>query len=140
MRAKILAGLGFALLLATSPSLAQQTSTAGTIASPAVIAAGLTFQQVLASVPSNNRHSLSIQNNNPTDNCNIILVGGGSPWVAGDTTSTARTINGVSVTGAKASILLLPGGSYTRYYPFIPPEQILGTCASTGDSLYVDTQ
>jgi hypothetical protein len=139
MRKTILAGLCFALLFA-APSFAQQTATSGTIASPAIIATGLTFQQVLASVQSNNRHSLTIENNNATDNCNIILVGVGSPWLVGDTTSTTHTINGVSFTGAKASILLLPGGSYTRYYPFIPPEQILGTCTTTGDSLYVDTQ
>jgi len=117
-----------------------QTNTATTTAAPIKITTGLTYQQVMPLVQSNNRHSISIQNNNATDNCELIIVGAGSPWLAGDTTATSRTINSVSMTGAQASILLLPGGSYTRYYPFIPSDQILGTCASTGDSLYVDTQ
>ena len=42
---------------------------------------------------------------------------------------------------AQAAILLQPGQSYTRYWPFVPNDQILGTCTtSSSDSLYVDTQ
>lgn len=138
MQRKILAACLFALF--ATQAVAQQTSTSITAPFPTKITTGLTYQQLLAAVTMNNRHSLTIQNNNTTDNCQIIVVGANSPWLVGDTTSTARTVNGTSITGAQASILLFPGGSYTRYYPFIPPDQILGTCATTGDSLYIDTQ
>jgi hypothetical protein len=38
------------------------------------------------------------------------------------------------------SILLLPGGSYTRYYPYVPADAIHATCTTTNDTLYIDTQ
>ena len=107
----------------------------GTNAVPAKITTGLTFQVLLAAVST--RLSITIQNNNAADACNIIV---GGPWAAADTTSTARTINGISLTGAQASIALAAGQSYTRYYPLVPNDQILGTCTTTGDSIYVDTQ
>jgi hypothetical protein len=131
-----------ALLVSTSLAHAQDsppTPALRTVPAPVKITTGLTFQQLLPAVPVNSlaRRSLTIENNNATDSCNIII---GGPWAAGDTTSTARTINSVSLTGAQASILLLAAGSYTRYYPYTPGDIILGTCTSTGDSLYVDTQ
>ena len=139
MKQRAFCAVLFAWLLISHAS-AQQVATIPTIASPILITAGLTYQQVLSAVSLNNRHSITIQNNNTTDNCELIVVGVGSPWLVGDTTTTARTINSVSFTALKASIVLTPGQSYTRYYPFIPSDQILGTCATTGDSLYVDTQ
>lgn len=133
---RILAALCFASL--TGSALAgEPVITATTIPLPAIVAAGLTYQQLLPQALSGSRNSLTIQNNNATDNCEIIV---GGPWQVGDTTTTSRTINGASVTGAKASILLQPGISYQRYYPIIPSDQILGTCTTTGDSIYVDTQ
>lgn len=126
-----------ALALLCAPAYADQTNTATTTPAPAKIAAGLTYQVLLPSVQSNQRHSLTIQNNNATDNCEIIV---GGPWAVGDTTSTARTINSVSITGAQAAIVLTPSQAYTRFYPYIPSDQILGTCTTTGDSIYVDTQ
>jgi hypothetical protein len=86
-----------------------------------VIASGGTFQTVLAA--SNNRNSITIQNNNPlsgTEYC-YIFVGSGNA-----TTGTA--------------IILGPGGSYQRYWPFIPADAIQATCTTTSDTLYVDTQ
>jgi hypothetical protein len=42
------------------------------------------------------------------------------------------------MSAAQASILLAPaGGSYTRYYPYVPDGPIVVTCAGTGDSVYV---
>lgn len=126
------------LLVGCLPTFAAVVSTSPTKAAPVKITAGLTYQSILA--VNTFRNSLTIQNNNTADSCQIIIVGVGSPWLAGDTTATSRTVNGTSMTAIQASILLLPGTSYTRYYPFVPSDLILGTCTTTGDSLYVDTQ
>lgn len=125
--------------LCAAPAVANPTNTTATSPLPTLIVAGNTFQQLLPVVSSGaDRLSLLIQNNQTTlDNCWVIING---PWQAGDTVATIRAINGVSMTAKQAAILLLPGGSYSRYYPFIPSDRILGTCASTGGSLYVDTQ
>lgn len=136
MRRIILAAIGLALL-GCSPAFAQST-TVVTVRIPTIITTGNTFQLLNGAVTQPlNRKSLTIQNNNAADNC-FVLIGG--PWVAGDTTASTRTENSISFTGAKASILLLPGGSYTRYYPYIPADQILVTCASASDSMYADVQ
>lgn len=111
-----------------------QTTLKATIPAPILITVGLTYQQVVAGGP---KVSLTIQNNNSTDSC-WFLIGG--PFLVGDTTATTRTVGAVSITALKASIVLLPGGSYTRYYPYIPGDAILGTCTTTADSVYVDTQ
>jgi hypothetical protein len=102
-----------------SPVLAQ--SNRATINGSVVITTGNTFQKVLsAGAP----WSVTIENNNATDSC----------WIQ----------FGQGVTAANAakgkSILLLPGGSWARYYPYVPSDEIEGTCASNSDTLYVDTQ
>jgi hypothetical protein len=125
--------LAAALLLLASPAAAQ-TYPAATTPRPIKITTGLTFQAALAAA---NRRSITIQNNNATDAC-YLLVGG--PWQAGDTTSTSRTINSVSVTGIQGAILLAAGQTYSRGFPYVPNDAILATCATTGDSLYVDFQ
>jgi hypothetical protein len=102
---------------------------------PNKITTGLTYQVLLPQ--AGGRLSITIQNNNATDNCQIII---GGPWQAGDTTASSRTVNGVSLTAAQASVLLLPGGSYSRYFPYIPSDAILATCVTTGDSIYADVQ
>jgi hypothetical protein len=130
---KILIAL-FLLRPVTAFAVADPPIQATTIPTPTKITAGLTYQVI---APSAGRRSLTIQNNNATDSCNIIV---GGPWAAGDTTTTSRTINGVSVTGAQAAIVLVAGAAYTRYYPIVPTDAILGTCATTGDSIYVDIQ
>lgn len=93
-----------------------------TVNSSAVITIGNTFQQVLASNfnTTTQRQSLTIENNNATDSC-WLYIGSGSA-----TKGTA--------------ILLLSGGSYTRYWPFVPSDAIQATCATTSDTLYVDYQ
>lgn len=124
--------LAAALLCIASPLYAQNAI--ATRNNTAIIAAANTYQSLLI---AGSRRSLTIENNNATDSCWIEVSG---LVAVGDTTATAKTINGVSVTAQKASIALLPGGSYTRYYPFIPNGAIVGTCASLGDSIYLDIQ
>lgn len=121
-----------ALALSVTSAVAQTgpdfpTQTATTTNSSAVIATGNTFQTVLAATttgPGNNpRHSLTIQNNNTNgDNC----------WIV---------VGGVLGSAAKVSaIILSQGQAYTRYYPFIPADAIHATCATSSDTLYIDTQ
>ena len=108
---------------------------------PVLITTGLTYQQILPVLTNSTyRHSLTIQNNNAADSCELLIVGTGNPFLVGDTTTTSRSVNGISMTALQASIVLSAGQSYTRYFPLAPADQILATCATTGDSLYVDTQ
>lgn len=131
----LFAGLGAILFVATFALLPAKAQTIkATIPLSISITTGLTYQQVVA---GGGKNSLTIQNNNAADSCWLIV---GGPFLAGDTTATSRSVNGVSITALKASILLLPGGSYTRYQPYIPGDTVLGTCTTTGDSIYADTQ
>jgi hypothetical protein len=66
------------------------------------------------------RQALTIENNNASDSC-WVYIGTGTP------------------TEAK-SILLLAGGSYTRYWPYVPNDTLQATCASNNDTLYIDVQ
>lgn len=93
-----------------------------TLNTAVVITAGNTFQTILvAQGSSTQRQSLTIENNNTnSDNC-WLFIGSG--------------------TATKAiSILLLPGGSYTRYWPFVPSDAIQATCTTTNDTMYMDNQ
>lgn len=117
--------LAACLLFALSCLGAQAQTVATTTRTPIVITAGNTFQTILAAVTSNNqRRSLQIQNNNATDSC----------WLD----------YGIGVTAGNATkgaaFLLLPGGSFTRYYPYIPSDEIEATCTSTSDTMRVDIQ
>lgn len=108
------------------------------------ITTGNTFQQILPSITTNAaaiRQSLTIQNNQTTtDNC-FIIIGGNGQITSGTTTlSTNITIGGVTVTAEQASILLTPGLPYQRYWPYVPSDAIYGTCTTSSDSLYIDTQ
>jgi len=93
-----------------------------TLNSSTTITTGNTFQTVLASNfnTTTQRQALTIQNNNLSDNCWIYLGSG-------------------TATEAKA-ILLLAGGSYTRYWPFVPSDAIQATCATANDTIYIDNQ
>lgn len=114
-----------------------------TVNNSAAITTGNTYQLLLASVPTNSagRRSLTIQNNQQsgTDLCFVFI---GSQIVAGTTTITTNitTGGGTIMNAGKASIVLAVGQAYTRYYPYVPSDAIFGTCATTGDTLYVDTQ
>lgn len=129
-----------ALLALASPAAAQNVTNAASVNGSVSITTGNTYQTILAAVglPPAQHRSLTIENNNASDSCEIEPTG---LVAAGSTTATSVTPPGGSaITAAKASILLLAGGSYTRYYPYIPSGAIVGTCATAGDSLYVDTQ
>jgi hypothetical protein len=91
----------------------------GTINSSAVIISGSTFQTVLAAQNAV-RQELTIANNNATDSCWVFLGSGAA---------TKGT-----------SILLLAGASYRREWPFVPSDAVQATCASTSDTVYIDTQ
>lgn len=117
---KRLATAAFILALSSVAALAQSVATTTTNGS-AVITAGNTFQTVLAApVFPVVRHSLTIINNNATDSC-WIFIGSG--------------------TAAKGtSILLLAGAQYVRNIGYIPSDAIQATCATTADTLYIDSQ
>lgn len=119
----MLRGLLVAIGLALSVPAHAQVINAPTTNGSVVITAGGTFQTVLAALgaPPAKRRSLTIQNNNTSDSC-WIYIGSGS------------------ATEAKSILLAAAGGSYARYSPYIPSDEIQGTCATASDSLYVDVQ
>lgn len=92
-----------------------------TVNASAIITTGNTFQQILPSIIGNSqaqRQALTIENNNASDSC-WLYIGAGTPTKG-------------------AAILLLAGGSYTRYWPFVPSDAFQATCATSSDTLYVD--
>ena len=99
-----------------------QITNAATTNSSTTITTGGTFQTVLPALGTGAvRRSITIQNNNTgADNCWVFLGTGAA--------TTAR------------SILLPTGGSYQRYYPYVPSDAVQMTCTTTGDSVYIDTQ
>ena len=119
-----------------NPAYAQN-ATAGaatnlpTINRSVTITTGSTFQTVLtalAAPPTVTRRSLTIQNNNTTDNC----------WLTFGKIGTSLITTGNAAKGS--SILLLAGGSLTRYWPYVQSDEIEATCASNSDTIYIDTQ
>jgi hypothetical protein len=109
------------LFLALSCLGALAQTVAQTQNGSVTITTGNTFQTILTAITQNNqRRSLTIANNNATDSC-WLFIGSGSATKA-------------------TSILLLPGGSYTRYSSYIPSDAIQATCSTTSDSVYVDVQ
>ena len=131
--------LALAALLVVGPAAAQQgqISQLPTFNKSILITTGNTFQVI--STAGQAMRSLTIQNNNAgADNCWIEVSG---TVTAGMTTSSAVTIPGKPAsTAAKVSILLGPGLTYSRYQVHSPTGPIVGTCATTGDSIYVDWQ
>lgn len=109
-----------------SGQLVQGTAVnTGTKNTTIVITTGNTFQTALVSIigdSTTRRQALTIQNNNTTtDNCWLYL--------------------GAKASATKATaILLAPGQAYTRYWPFVPADEISVTCATTNDTMYVDNQ
>lgn len=125
------------LLLALWSSSALAQSAMPTDNQSVSVATGLTYQSI--QLANGVRRAVTIQNNNTTstENCWINIDG---TVAAGATTATSVTVKGASITAAKASILLTPGQAYTRYYPYVPNGPIVGTCTTTGDSIYADIQ
>jgi hypothetical protein len=115
-------GITLSLLCLASPVRAQETNAATTNGSVS-ITLGNTFQQVLAVLgsPPASRRSLTIQNNNTNGDSCWLFIGGGAATKA-------------------ISILLGQGGSYQRYFPYVPSDAIQATCTTTGDTIYVDSQ
>lgn len=112
----------FAFILFAGSAFAQAPIARGTLNSTATISNGNAFQTVLNSVASSGRKALTIQNNN---------TNGDSCWLF---------IGPLASATKGTSILLGSGGSYQRYYPYLPSDQINATCATTNDTLYIDTQ
>jgi hypothetical protein len=111
--AAVMAALSF-------PAFGQ--SMAPTLNLSVTIAVASSFQSVPGlTAGATSRRSLTIQNNNATDSCWVFL---------GPTASATKA----------RAILLIPGGSYQRYYPYIPNDNVAVTCATAGDFVYVDTQ
>jgi hypothetical protein len=120
-----------------APAMAQNATAGAATNLPTTnlsvtITTGSTFQTVLQAISSPpttvTRRSMTIQNNNTSDSC----------WL---TFGKIGSTNITSGNAAKASsILLLAGGSLTRYWPYVPSDEIEGTCASNSDTLYIDTQ
>lgn len=107
-----------AFLLLTISAQAQQGPSlpSATQNAAAVIAAGNTFQQVLA---TGTRRWIYINNNNATDSCWVYL--------------------GALADATKGKAFLLPAGrDYGRYFPYVPTDGVQATCATTSDTLYVD--
>lgn len=140
MNMKMRAPLGvLAALLLAGSAMAQPLQIEGsalnrsTINGSITITTGGTFQQILPSIAgtSTQRQALTIQNNNTNgDNCLVIF---------GTIAGVAITVANANATSGKA-ILLAQGGSFQRYFPYVPGDAILATCATTSDTLYVDTQ
>ena len=132
----------FACGLLTPAALAQTPVDVPTVNHSVAITTGNTYQTVLAATSSStdyNRKSVTIQNNNTnSDNCWIEISGLISAGMT--TASTVTPLGGSSMTTVKASILLSPGGSWQRYFPYVPSGAVVATCAGSGDSLYVDAQ
>jgi hypothetical protein len=119
--------LALALLLFSADARAASSISGAvvnrsTLNASVVITTGGTFQTVLNSIQgtSTQRQALTIENNNTTDSC-YLFIGAGSA-------------------SAGISMLLLPGGSYTRYWPYVPSDAFQATCASNSDTLYIDVQ
>jgi hypothetical protein len=128
------------LVLFVSCAKSQQPSQKPTANMSIKITTGGTFQQVAPLKQS--MQSLTIQNNNPMAGAEMCYldVSGAIPLGA----LLGGTANGVGspapATWQGATILLPPGASYTRYYPYIPQGPIVATCTTTNDTLYVDWQ
>jgi hypothetical protein len=119
-RSRLTCAAALAAALFFAPAARAQTNAATTNGSATIIT-GNTFQTVLGAIANNTpRRSLTIENSNTSDSC-WLYVGSGSATKA-------------------LSMLLLPGGSYVRYYPYVPSDAIQATCATSNDTLYLDTQ
>jgi hypothetical protein len=124
------------LLVACGPARGDSATTLVSQNFSVTITTGNTFQTLR---PLNqNYNSLTIQNNQTSgDNCWVEVTG---LVASGNTLSTSVTTGNGTTTAQQASILLTPSSSYQRYFPYLPRGPIVVTCATTGDSIYVDTQ
>lgn len=100
-------------------ALTPTTTTSSPTNSSAVIVTGNTFQQVLTANTS--RLALTISNNNASDDCWIYLGAAGS--------------------ATKAAAILLAAKALVQWNTLIiPSSAVQATCATSSDTLYIDTQ
>jgi hypothetical protein len=134
---RILVALAWLLVL-TLAADGQQPSQRPTSNMSIKITTAGTYQ--LVAQFKQNLNSLTIQNNNP-------MAGSEMCYVEVSGLVTVGAVLGTSVTGGNAtnaqgaSVLLPPGASYIRYYPYLPVGPIVATCGpGSNDTLYVDWQ
>ena len=118
------------MLVATSPAIVSILLGSRTFAqTPApqeptgnlvTIVAENKFQQVVPATGTK-RQALTIKNNNTNNDSCWVFIGGGRA-------------------SKENSIVLDPGGSYIRYWPFASSDAIQATCASSSDTLDVEYQ
>jgi len=136
MRSLVVHSLLLGSLLLASPAFAQNASQPAQANNWSVsVTTGNTFQALLA---AGTPRAVTIENNNSNgDNCWIDVTG---VVVATNTLSTSVTTKNATITAQKASILLGQGASWQRYFPYVPNNAIVGTCATSGDSIYVEIE
>jgi hypothetical protein len=138
---RILVALAWLLTL-TFAAYGQQPSQRPTANMSVKITTPLTYQLIAPLKQS--MQSLTIQNNNPMSTSEMCYIDVSGAIPIGATTGgvpTGGTGTPIPGSWAGASVLLPPGASYTRYYPYIPQGPIVATCGpGLNDSLYVDWQ
>jgi hypothetical protein len=137
---RILVALAWLITL-TLAAYGQQPNQRPTANMSVKITTGGTYQLIAAL--KQNMNSLTIQNNNPmagSEMCYVEVSGAIPVGALIGGTPTGGTGNPAPLLWQGASILLPPGASYTRYYPYIPQGPIVATCTTSNDSLYVDWQ
>ena len=109
----------------TGTSVGGFAGNRSTVNSSLTIANSTVFQLILPSNTASNtvRQALTIENNNTSGNCRVFFG-----------VNTGAAISAATST----AILLLPGGSYQRYWPFVPSDPIWATCDS--GTIYVEVQ
>ena len=114
----VAASLAIASMLLGSTCFAQTTTPQGPSGNLVSIETGNKFQQIVPAT-STERRGLTVKNNNTnSDSC----------WVHIGSDRASK----------ENSIVLDPGSSYNRYWPFASSDAIQATCASSSDTLYVE--
>jgi hypothetical protein len=142
----IVSSLIAAAQIGALPLLAQGIPNYPPLNGSAIIATGGTFQVIVAAGVS--QRSITIENNNGTD----VNTNGGAADIcrievtglvpAGSTLTTSVTTANGTTTAGKASMMLGSGGSFNVYTipADVPHGVVVGTCQTTGSTIYVHTQ
>ena len=124
---------------------AQAQTNAATTNGSVKITTGNTFQQLFAAVPT--PPVAAPLSDNPEQQCVRRLLsyfrqqrdGHGRDHDAIEH-DPGQSPGASALTAQQAAIVLAAGIPYQRYYPAVPSDAFYVTCATTGDSVYVDTQ
>ena len=114
------ASLAIALILLGSRSFAQTTTPQEPTGSAVTIEIANKFQQVVPATGAK-RKALTIKNNNTNNDSCWVFIGSGRA-------------------SKDDSVVLAPGATYVRYWPFASSDAIQATCASSSDTLLVEYQ